>query len=547
MTSLRSLSPEARTLVGVTLALALAAVVGLAGGLAYWPTFASGFAASPRAADLAPAASPDAAAQATAVTPARAAPPLVLTAQDGTPFDLASLRGAPVLVFFGYTHCPDVCPTTLADARDAMKRSPTPFKVVFVTVDPERDTPAALSTYLSYYKAPIIGLSGTAGQIRATADAWGVRYARVEEGAATGYAMAHTADAFLVDAAGMLREVIPFGSGPQVMADRVADVVAHPAQTPDVAVANASPTPSTGPAGGDGMSAGAAGGAPVPAGISATLMSTVVRAGQNRLVIDVMADMAQRRYVNGQWITLKTTTATRPQPDVVVSLGVQPVDRPAELQIVATRFVWVKGSTTAAYVADVTFPSAGSYLATVVADGSMGRLGRVEVPITVQGSSPVVAAGDPAPSVDTPTASDVGGDLRRISTDTSPDARFYASSVADLLAARRPFVLTFYSPAFCPTKACGPLLDTVKVVADEFPDVAFVHVEPYVMVPVDGRLQPTLKNRWFEWAPWSVAYGIPTEPWVFVVGADGRVATNFELIVGTDELRAAIRSVAGGP
>ncbi len=75
----------------------------------------------------------------TAYEPPRPAPALRLTDQDGRPFELASLRGRPVFVYFGYTHCPDVCPTTLADLRAAIKASGVGATVVFVTVDPARD------------------------------------------------------------------------------------------------------------------------------------------------------------------------------------------------------------------------------------------------------------------------------------------------------------------------------------------------------------------------------------------------------------------------
>ena len=95
-----------------------------------------------------PAATPDPLERPTAIVPVLPAPALALTDQDGRPFDLASVRGTPALVFFGYTHCPDVCPTTLADVRDAVKQSPVPVRVVFVTIDPARDDAAAMKQYL---------------------------------------------------------------------------------------------------------------------------------------------------------------------------------------------------------------------------------------------------------------------------------------------------------------------------------------------------------------------------------------------------------------
>ncbi len=147
----------------------------------------------------------------TRVDPPVAAPPLVMPDTAGGVFDLASLRGAPALVYFGYTRCPDVCPTTLGVLREVAKERPD-VRVVFVTVDPERDTAGALGEYLSYFHQGWIGLSGDAAQTRSAADAWGVRYARVDSGSASGYLMAHSAEVYLVDAAGDLRYRYPFGT-----------------------------------------------------------------------------------------------------------------------------------------------------------------------------------------------------------------------------------------------------------------------------------------------------------------------------------------------
>ena len=108
------------------------------------------------------------------------APPIELTDQDDRPFSLASLRGQPTMVFFGYTHCPDVCPATIGTMGLAMAAFGPGVRAVFVTVDPERDTPTWLNEYVRYLPTGFVALTGTAGQIRTTADAWGVRYARVE-------------------------------------------------------------------------------------------------------------------------------------------------------------------------------------------------------------------------------------------------------------------------------------------------------------------------------------------------------------------------------
>ena len=160
----------------------------------------------------------------TAVSPVRPAPALRLTDQDGRPFDLASLRGAPVFVYFGYTHCPDICPTTLADLRAAVKLAGVPAKVVFVTIDPARDDAAAMKRYVDYYQAGYTGLTGTDAQIAEAAAAWGVSYRKLESDSASGYAMAHSTDVYLVDATGNLRHHLFFGAGADLIARRLREV-----------------------------------------------------------------------------------------------------------------------------------------------------------------------------------------------------------------------------------------------------------------------------------------------------------------------------------
>ena len=110
------------------------------------------------------------------------APELRLTDQDGRPFELASLRGRPVLVFFGYTHCPDVCPATVGIINEALAAAGDGPRAVFTTVDPERDDVASLRAYLRYLPAAYVGLTGTAAEVRENADRWGVKYARQEIG-----------------------------------------------------------------------------------------------------------------------------------------------------------------------------------------------------------------------------------------------------------------------------------------------------------------------------------------------------------------------------
>ena len=117
------------------------------------------------------------------------APGLALVDPAERPFTLTSLRGDLVLVFFGYTHCPDVCPATVGTVGVAMRAFGLGVRAVFVTVDPERDTTASLAEYSRYLPDGFTALTGSADQIRVTAAAWGVKYARVETGVASGYSM----------------------------------------------------------------------------------------------------------------------------------------------------------------------------------------------------------------------------------------------------------------------------------------------------------------------------------------------------------------------
>lgn len=162
--------------------------------------------------------------------PPRTPPPLRLTDQDGRPFDLADHEGRVVAVFFGYTHCPDVCPLTmgyLAGVYEALSPDQqADFQVVMVTTDPERDTPEALKAYLAQFDDSFIGLTGSRDQVVSAMVAWRIR-AEVEGGAtpAAGgtYTIGHTSPVVVIDRSGMtrLRMVTQMGNP-----DRLADIEA---------------------------------------------------------------------------------------------------------------------------------------------------------------------------------------------------------------------------------------------------------------------------------------------------------------------------------
>ncbi|MEX2182520.1 MAG: SCO family protein [Gemmatimonadaceae bacterium] len=142
------------------------------------------------------------------IADAEAAPPLRLVAADSTRFDLAEHKGSIVLVYFGYTHCPDVCPTTLSDwaqARRALGDRAARVQFVFVSVDPERDTPELAQAYARQFDRAFVGLTGTEAQIDSMKAAW--RIAAYPEGdtRTRAYSVAHPAYTFLVDRQGRLR------------------------------------------------------------------------------------------------------------------------------------------------------------------------------------------------------------------------------------------------------------------------------------------------------------------------------------------------------
>jgi protein SCO1/2 len=129
----------------------------------------------------------------------RVLPEFSLVDAHGAPTSPATLGGHPTLVFFGFTHCPDVCPTTLALLASVQKRSAIPgLKVAFITVDPERDTPAQVGAYVASFGSDFIGLTGTPPEILKATNGFGVAFARVEL-AGGGYTMDHSAAVFALD------------------------------------------------------------------------------------------------------------------------------------------------------------------------------------------------------------------------------------------------------------------------------------------------------------------------------------------------------------
>jgi hypothetical protein len=178
------------------------------------------------------------------------------------------------------------------------------------------------------------------------------------------------------------------------------------------------------------------------------------------------------------------------------------------------------------YVADLDIPGPGKYflLAEPVGGTRIQAVGNV----VVEERTKSPAVGDRAFPSKTPTLADAPA--AELTTRRPPDTELLRVSVADALARKEPFVVVFATPKFCASRTCGPVVDVVDAVRRRVPGVRFIHVEIY------EENNPALGvNRWVrEWK-------LPTEPWVFLVGRDGRIDAKFEGAVSERELETAVR------
>lgn len=155
--------------------------------------------------------------------------PFTLKSVDGATVDGADLDGKPYGVMFGFTHCPDICPTALYELTTALKASPNlpaDFKVYFVAIDPERDTPKTLGEFLGSFDPRIVGLTGSPEEIADATRAFGA-VARKVSAKPGDYTMEHTAALYLIDENGMIADRVSFKEPSDVMAARIAAVSAR--------------------------------------------------------------------------------------------------------------------------------------------------------------------------------------------------------------------------------------------------------------------------------------------------------------------------------
>jgi hypothetical protein len=247
-----------------------------------------------------------------------------------------------------------------------------------------------------------------------------------------------------------------------------------------------------------------------PEGAFAFAASSDLGVGTERLLVAVSDDSGARL----------------PSPDIDVTLEVSLDGSDAPTQTADTTFMWAIENVSGLYRAMVEFDQPGIW--TVVAT-PVGGEPLEPFQVAVNTDPATVNVGEPAPRSETPTVADAP--LEQISSDPDPDPSFYELSVADAVESGRPTVIAFATPRFCQTAICGPTLDRIKEMAPAFPGVNFVHVEVFTNLDDPSNL---------ETVPAVIEWGLPTEPWVFVVDEAGIVSARFEGLVTTEELEAAL-------
>lgn len=195
------------------------------------------------------------------------------------------------------------------------------------------------------------------------------------------------------------------------------------------------------------------------------------------------------------------------------------------------RFIWIDKPYVGLYEAQVSFDEAGKWGAEVsIWGGGIDEKVKAGFEVRKKPSTPVL--GQRPPASDSPTASSAA-EIKKISTDNDPTPRFYELSIAQALKSGSPSVVVFATPKFCSSQTCGPTLDVVEGVAAKWPGVNFVHVEPYQLPADAGNLEPVSA---------ALDWGLPTEPWVFVMDPSGRLQAKYEGIVSARELNQTLRS-----
>jgi hypothetical protein len=186
---------------------------------------------------------------------------------------------------------------------------------------------------------------------------------------------------------------------------------------------------------------------------------------------------------------------------------------------------------TTVYAHERDFAHAGPWGVEVQARWLDGTAVVKRIQFEVAAASAALTPGEKAPRIETPTAADVKGDLRRLTTAPQPNPAFYQLSIVEALANGKPTLILFSTPAFCTSRLCGPVYDVVSAVQPRYAQaVNFVHIEVYSGLPDPSA------NDW-ALAPAMTAFGLTTEPWTFFIDVDGVIVHRVEGLVTPDEIK----------
>lgn len=255
------------------------------------------------------------------------------------------------------------------------------------------------------------------------------------------------------------------------------------------------------------------------------LATSDLAVGSNRIVFGIIdAQSGPIRDANVQVSTFYLTQADEQQAPI------QTVDAVFRAWPVTPRGV---------FTAQLEFHRAGEWgigALVVMPDGAQ-RKASVRIPVKAKSATPVIGA--PAPPSISKTLSDVDS-LEQITSDIKPDADLYAMTIADALHTGKPLMVAFSTPAYCQTATCGPQIDVIKALKADYGDsINFIHIEvydnPHMMEGdlANAVISPTLE----EW-------GLPSEPWTFIVDGEGIISAKFESFTTREELESALMDVA---
>ena len=228
-------------------------------------------------------------------------------------------------------------------------------------------------------------------------------------------------------------------------------------------------------------------------------------------------------------ITARDALVREPALEVVVRKG-------SDRQILTARYHPFPAGTRGVYVTQATFAKAGDYTLDVAVPVE-GKAAHLTFPVQVAAKAKSPAIGDRAPASRNRVASDVGS-LTELTTSTEADPALYRARIADAIAAGRPFVVVFASPAFCTTPLCGPQVEDLGALAKQYAGRAeFIHVDIYHNPhEIKGDLSRARRS------PLLAEWGLSTDEWTFVVASDGRVAARFEAYAAREEVEAALKA-----